>query len=52
MRIEEGKISIPIIVVYPEFGQFDLIAKTGEHQKIGDCLYQLFESPLPWDSKS
>jgi tRNA(Leu) C34 or U34 (ribose-2'-O)-methylase TrmL len=34
----DGKISIPVIVVYPEFSQFDLIAKTHEQQKIGDCL--------------
>ena len=52
MKIIDGKMSIPIIVVYPEFGQFDLIAKTAEHQKIGDCLAQLFENPLPWDSKN
>lgn len=31
-------ISIPIIVVYPEFGQFDLIAKTHEQQRIGECI--------------
>ena len=52
MKLVDGKISIPIIVVYPEFGQFDLIAQTNEHQKIGDCIKQLFEQPLPWDSKS
>lgn len=34
----DGKISIPIIVAYPEFEQFDLIAKTHEEQKISDCL--------------
>ena len=47
----ENEISIPIIVFYPEFGQFDLIAKTGETQKLNDCFGELFASPLPWDTK-
>lgn len=46
----EGVMSIPLIVVYPEFSQFDLIAKTGEEQKLSDSLQELFSSPLPWDS--
>ena len=39
------------MVIYPEFGQFDLIAKTSENQKISECLKELFASPLPWDTK-
>lgn len=28
IELIDGTISIPIIVIYPEFNQFDLIAKT------------------------
>jgi hypothetical protein len=38
MQIIEGQMSIPLIMVYPEFSQFDLIAKTGEKQKLSECL--------------
>lgn len=44
-------MSIPLVVVYPEFGQFDLIAKTSETQKLSECLKELFAAQLPWDSK-
>lgn len=37
--------------MYPEFSQFDLIAKTGENQKITECISELFANPLPWDAK-
>lgn len=28
-----------------------MIAKTGENQKITDCISELFANPLPWDAK-
>ena len=34
----DGKISIPIVVFYPQFGQFDLIAKTNETQLLSECV--------------
>jgi hypothetical protein len=40
-----------LIIVYPEFSQFDLIAKTSETQKLSQSLKELFSSPLPWDTK-
>lgn len=51
LQFIDDKISIPVVIIYPEFGQFDLIAKTGENQKISECLKELFASALPWDSK-
>ena len=38
IQFVDDKISIPIIIIYPEFGQFDLIAKSNENQKISECL--------------
>lgn len=34
IQLLEGKVSIPILFLYPEFGQFDVIAITAESQKI------------------
>jgi hypothetical protein len=34
----DGNISIPIVVFYPQFGQFDLIAKTSETQSLYECV--------------
>lgn len=30
MRLENGKLSIPIIIMYPEFSQFDLVQRSKE----------------------
>ena len=34
IKFIEDRISIPLVIIYPEFNQFDLIAKTGEHQQL------------------
>lgn len=51
IQLVEGKMSIPLVVIYPEFSQFDLIARTTENQSIGNATKELFANPLPWDSK-
>lgn len=39
------------MIVYPEFGQFDLIASSFEDQKVREHFKELMEQGLPWDTK-
>ena len=38
LKMINGRLSIPIMVIYPEFSQFDLIACSFEDQKIRQQL--------------
>ena len=42
---------MPIIFIYPEFGQFDYIEQASEDIPIWGIFEQVFESGLPWDTK-
>jgi actin-related protein len=51
LKLVDGKLSLPIMIVYPEFGQFDLIASSFEDQKVREHFKELMEQGLPWDAK-
>lgn len=47
----DSKLSIPLMIIYPEFSQFDLVASSFEEHKVKDHLKQMIDPGLPWDAK-
>lgn len=48
-RFGKGKLTLPIVFMYPTLGQFDLIEAADESTCLMDHLSEMFASPAPWD---
>ena len=51
LQMIDSKLSIPLMICYPEFVQFDLVASSFEDQKIKTHLAEMLQAGLPWDAK-
>lgn len=49
MRVEENRLKIPIIFIYPQFGQFDIVEDFEVSGKLIDAVRQTIGQGLPWD---
>ncbi|KAI9004229.1 hypothetical protein BC832DRAFT_532006 [Gaertneriomyces semiglobifer] len=49
---ESQTLSFPVIFVYPQNAQSDLISSFNEEHTFADHLDVMFEQPPPWDTKS
>lgn len=44
-------LKLPLVLLYPTVGQFDLVEAADESSCLLDHLAQMFSSPAPWDPK-
>lgn len=45
------KLKLPLVLLYPTLGQFDLVEAASEDSCLLDHLTDMFASPAPWDSQ-
>ena len=50
MRVEDKVLKIPIVFIYPQFGQFDIVEDCTLEGKLIDAVRQTIGEGLPWDS--
>lgn len=46
----KGELVIPIIFIYPQFGQFDLVENVLESEPLVESVKKVIGEGLPWDS--
>ena len=50
LRVEEKVLKIPIVFIYPQFGQFDIVEDCRLEGKLIDAVRQTIGEGLPWDN--
>jgi hypothetical protein len=50
-KLSGSKLKLPLVLLYPNAGQFDLVEAASEDSCLLDHLTDMFASPAPWDSQ-
>ncbi|CAJ0575433.1 unnamed protein product, partial [Mesorhabditis spiculigera] len=48
---EEGKLTWPLLLQYPETGQIDVLTECAEDVVIGELMARVLEEPAEWDTE-
>lgn len=50
LKFVDDRLCVPLIVMYPEFSQFDLVEHTYEDDLVGEHVKDVIKDGLPWDT--
>ena len=49
LKFVDDRFCVPLIVMYPEFSQFDVVEHTYEEDLVSTHIQEVTKDGLPWD---